>query len=110
MKPTITYDDFAKLDIRSGTILAAGRVPKSEKLLQLEVSFGSEVGNRVILAGIGKDFEPETLIGTSVVAVLNLAPRKMMGIESHGMLLAGHGEKGLSLVQCTGVAPGGEIG
>ncbi len=109
MKPTIVYDDFAKLDIRSVQITKADRVPKSEKLLHLEVYFGSEVGTRVILAGIGKDFDPTAIVGMPVVAVLNLEPRKMMGIESHGMLLAGHGEK-LSLVQCLGVPPGGEIG
>lgn len=107
---TITYDDFVKCEIRSGTITKAARVPKSDKLLQLEVYFG-EIGSRVILAGIGKDYDPESILGSQVVAVLNLAPRKLMGVESHGMLLAAHREDGkVTLVQCPGVPDGAEIG
>lgn len=97
---TISYEDFAKIDLRSGTITKAERVPKSKKLLQLEVYFG-ELGHRTILAGIGESYDPATIIGIRVTAVLNLAPRKMMGLESHGMLLAAVQTNGkLALVAC----------
>lgn len=87
MKPeNLEYEDFAKLDIRKGTILKIEEVPKSKKLLKLEVSFGNEIGVRTILAGIaGRCFITE---GQLVLAVLNLRPRKMFDIESHGMILA----------------------
>jgi len=92
-KDTITYEDFLKLDIRSGTILTIEPVAKSKKLIKLEVSFGAEVGNRTILAGVAKDqAEGRVIVGQKIVAVLNLAPRDMMGITSHGMLLAAHDE------------------
>jgi methionyl-tRNA synthetase len=108
----ITYEDFAKCDIRVGTITKSEAVPKSEKLLKLEVFFGPEVGHRTIMAGIAKSFaEPSSVIGLQVTAVLNLAPRKLMGVESHGMLLAGHWDDGrVQLVTCAGVKDGGEIG
>lgn len=111
MKDTITFEDFTKLDIRVGTVLNAERIPKSEKLLKLEVAFGG-MGNRIILAGIGKDYNPEGVTGGQVVAILNLAPRKMMGIESHGMLLASHREDGaVTLVRPSSqVADGTEVG
>ncbi len=111
MKDTITFDDFLKLDIRAGTVTKAEPIAKSKKLLKLEVSFGPEVGTRTILAGVAETFSPELILGNQVIAVLNLAPRQMMGIESHGMLLAGHSATGkLSLVCCPGVHDGGEIG
>lgn len=108
----ITYDDFAKCDIRVGTITKAEAVPKSEKLLKLEVYFGSEVGHRTIMAGIAKSFaSAEAVVGLQVTAILNLAPRKLMGVESHGMILAGHWDDGrVQLVTCNGVKDGGEIG
>ncbi|WP_266363704.1 methionine--tRNA ligase [Tellurirhabdus rosea] len=84
-KPEITYDDFAKMDIRIGTILEAERVPKSDKLLKLKVDDGH--GQRQILSGIAKHFAPEDLIGKQVTFLANLAPRKMMGLESQGMIL-----------------------
>jgi len=86
----LSYEDFAKFDIRVGTIVKAEAVPKSKKLLKLEVSFGSEIGTRVILAGIAGSYDPDLLSGHRVTAILNLTPRQMMGIESHGMLLACH--------------------
>ncbi len=111
MKDTISYDDFAKLDIRVGSITKSEPVPKSKKLLKLEVYFGPEVGHRVILAGIAGSFDATTITGMQVTAVLNLAPRSMMGVESHGMLLAGQWADGrLALVQCNGVPDGGSIG
>ena len=91
-KPTISYDDFAKLDFRMGLILSAERVKKSEKLLRLQVDLGYE--QRQILAGVAEHFEPEELVGRSVVAVANLAPRKMMGLESQGMLLMAEDREG----------------
>lgn len=96
-KPTISYDDFAKLDLRTGRILSAEPVPKSKKLLKLQVDLGYET--RQILAGVAEHFQPEEMIGQSVVVVANLAPRKMMGLESQGMLLMGEDREGrLSLI------------
>lgn len=110
-KPTnLPAEDFFKFDIRVGTITQAEPVKKS-KLLNLQVSFGPEIGTRTILAGIAEAFNPESLPGLQVVAVLNLAPREMKGIMSHGMLLAGHSATGqLILVNPNGIAEGGEVG
>jgi methionyl-tRNA synthetase len=82
----IAIDDFAKVDLRVGTVKVAERVPKSDKLLRLEVDIGSEV--RQVLAGIAEAYAPETLVGRKVVIVANLAPRKMRGLESNGMIVA----------------------
>jgi methionyl-tRNA synthetase len=82
----ITIDDFAKVELRVAQILVAERVPKADKLLRLEVDLGYE--KRQILAGIAQHYEPEKLIGRKIVIVANLAPRKMRGLESNGMLLA----------------------
>jgi methionyl-tRNA synthetase len=82
----INIDDFAKVDLRVAQILVAERVPKADKLLRLEVDLGYE--KRQILAGIAQYYEPEKLIGRKIVIVANLAPRKMRGLESNGMLLA----------------------
>jgi methionyl-tRNA synthetase len=85
-KDTIEYADFAKVELRAARILEAERVPKADKLLKLQIDLGSE--KRQILAGIAQQFEPEALIGKTIVVVANLAPRKMRGLESQGMLLA----------------------
>jgi methionyl-tRNA synthetase len=85
LKPNITFDDFAKLDLRSGIILEASAVPKADKLLVLKVDLGVEI--RTIVSGIALHFSPESLIGKKVVVVANLEPRKLRGIESQGMLL-----------------------
>jgi methionyl-tRNA synthetase len=82
----ITIEDFAKVQLRTAKVLSAERVPKSEKLLKLQVSLGAE--QRQIVAGIGKRYEPESLIGKTIVIVANLKPAKLMGIESQGMVLA----------------------
>jgi methionyl-tRNA synthetase len=82
----ITIDDFVKVDLRVAQILVAERVPKADKLLRLEVDLGYE--KRQILAGIAQFYEPEKLIGRKIIIVANLAPRKMRGLESNGMLLA----------------------
>ena len=84
---SITIDDFAKVELRVAQVLVAERVPKADKLLRLEVDLGYE--KRQILAGIAQYYEPEKLIGRKIVIVANLAPRKMRGLESNGMLLAG---------------------
>jgi methionyl-tRNA synthetase len=86
MPATIAIDDFVKVDLRVAQILVAERVPKADKLLRLEVDLGYE--KRQILAGIAQYYEPEKLIGRKIVIVANLAPRKMRGLESNGMLLA----------------------
>ncbi|MGZ5218607.1 MAG: methionine--tRNA ligase [Chitinophagaceae bacterium] len=84
-KPEIQYDDFGKLDLKVGTITAAEKVEKADKLLKLEVDLGFE--KRTIVSGIALHFEPSTIVGKQVVIVANLAPRKMRGIESNGMIL-----------------------
>lgn len=84
-KPEITFDDFAKLDLRIGTITTAEKVEKADKLLKLEVDLGYE--KRTIVSGIAQHFTPENLVNTQVIVVANLAPRKMRGILSEGMIL-----------------------
>ncbi len=84
--PTIAIDDFVKIDLRVARIIVAERIPKADKLLRLEVDLGYE--KRQILSGIAEWYTPEELIGRKIVVIANLAPRKMRGLESHGMLLA----------------------
>ncbi len=86
IRETVDADTFFKVDLRVGKILEAERVPKSDKLIKMKVDIGLE--QRTIVGGIGKAYEPADLLERSVVVVANLAPRKLMGIESHGMLLA----------------------
>ncbi len=93
LRETIDYDTFAKTDLRVGQVLEAERVPKSDKLIKMRVDLGFEL--RTIVGGIGKAYAPEDLVGRRVVVVANLAPRKLMGIESHGMLLAASDNAGL---------------
>lgn len=118
---TISYEDFTKVQLKVGTIQAAVRVPKTDKLIQLTVDLG-EIGHRIIVAGIGLTYTPEGLINTQVVVVANLASRKLRGIESHGMLLAvGPSPDKLCLIRPTqswirdhstsnGIAPGSDVG
>ena len=106
LKPEIQFDDFGKIDLRTGTITAAQRVPKADKLLQLEVDLGFE--KRIILSGIAMHFQPEEIIGKQVVVVANLAPRKMRGIDSNGMILMAEDENGkLHFVQPENTISGG---
>jgi methionyl-tRNA synthetase len=86
LQTQITIDEFMKIQLKTAKVISAERVPKSEKLLKLQVSLGSE--QRQIVAGIGKKYEPEALIGKTIVIVANLKPAKLMGIESQGMVLA----------------------
>jgi methionyl-tRNA synthetase len=88
----ISIDDFIKIDLRVGLVKVAERVPKSDKLLRLEIDIGTEV--RQVLAGIAEAYAPETLVGRKVVIVANLAPRKMRGLESNGMIVAASLEGG----------------
>jgi methionyl-tRNA synthetase len=85
LKPEIAFDDFAKIDLKIGTITAAEKVEKTDKLLKLEVDLGFE--KRTIVSGLALHFSPEAIVGKQVVVVANLAPRKMRGIESNGMIL-----------------------
>jgi methionyl-tRNA synthetase len=85
IKPEIVYDDFGKLDLRIGTITSAEKVEKADKLLKLRVDLGFET--RTIVSGIAQHFTPESLLNKQVIVVANLAPRKMRGIESQGMIL-----------------------
>lgn len=101
LKPEIVYDDFAKLDLRMGTIKVAEKVPKADRLLRLEIDLGFE--ERQILSGIAEQMKPEELIGKRVVVVANLKPRKLRGFESQGMVLMAENREGvLSLVKSDG--------
>ncbi|MDZ4840158.1 MAG: methionine--tRNA ligase [Bacteroidota bacterium] len=90
--PSIAFDDFAKIDLRVGNIIAAERIPKADKLLNLTIDLGTDI--RSILSGIAEYFKPEDIIGQQVVVVANLAPRKMRGIESQGMILMAEDNQG----------------
>ncbi|MBK7945713.1 MAG: methionine--tRNA ligase [Flavobacteriales bacterium] len=109
-KPSIAFDDFAKLDLRVGTITAAERVPKADKLLKLTIDIG-EATPRTVVSGIAQHFAPEQLTGQQVVLVANLEPRKMRGVESQGMVLMAEDASGkLVFVQPKEViAPGAEV-
>ena len=97
-KNTIEFDDFAKVDIRIGTVIEAENVAKSDKLLKLKVDTGLD--KRIILSGISKYYSPEDILNKKVMVLINLSPRKMMGIESEGMLLLAEDSDGkLSLMQ-----------
>ncbi|MFN5181762.1 MAG: methionine--tRNA ligase subunit beta, partial [Bacteroidota bacterium] len=84
-KPETSFDDFSKMDIRTATILEAERVPKTDKLLKLKIDTGIDV--RTIVSGIAQWYNPEDIIGRRIVMLANLAPRKIKGIESQGMIL-----------------------
>ncbi|MBO6575593.1 MAG: methionine--tRNA ligase [Rhodothermales bacterium] len=105
VREVATFDDFLKLDLRAGVITAAEAVPKSKKLLRLEVDLG--FATRQILSGVAQHWKPEELIGKHVSVVANLAPRKMMGLESQGMVLMAEDRDGtLHLLESTGEAGG----
>ena len=92
LKSTIQYDDFAKLDLRIGTIISAEKVEKADKLLKLQIDLGFET--RTVISGIALHFKPEEIVGKQVTVVANLAPRKMRGIESNGMILMAEDQGG----------------
>ena len=91
-KEIIQFDDFAKLELKAGTVIACEKVEKADKLLKLEVDLGSE--KRIIVSGIALHYQPQELIGKQVIVVTNLAPRKMRGIESQGMILTAENSDG----------------
>lgn len=109
LKPEIVYDDFAKLDIRIGKVIAAEKMEKSNKLLKLTINSGLD--QRTILSGIAQHYTPEEMIGKQVTFIANLAPRKMMGIESQGMILMAEDKDGkLRLILPSDeVAPGSGV-
>jgi methionyl-tRNA synthetase len=90
--PLITFDDFMKVDLRTAEVLEAEAVPKADKLLKLTVQVGDE--RRTIVAGVAKQYTPEEMVGKRIIIVANLQPRKVFGIESQGMLLAGNADDG----------------
>jgi len=92
IKEEASFDDFMKMDIRTGTITAAEKVPKAKKLLQLKVDIGLE--ERTVVSGIAEHFSPEDIVGKQVLLLANLAPRKIRGVVSEGMVLMGENEKG----------------
>ena len=108
IKPEIAFPDFEKIDLRVGKVLEAEKVKKSKKLLKLQVEIGDEV--RTIVSGISQYYEPEQMVGKNVVVVANLAPAKLMGIESFGMLLcASDGQGNLALVDPQNLASGSRV-
>ena len=109
VRDAISYDDFGKLDIRVGTVLECTKVPKADKLLQFLIDDGLD--KRTILSGIAKYYKPEELVGKQVCFIANLAPRKIRGIESQGMILSAENNDGnLSVVTVMReVKPGSEV-
>ncbi|MBI1820429.1 MAG: methionine--tRNA ligase [Nitrospirae bacterium] len=104
----ISIEDFLKIDLKAGKILSAERVPKSDKLLKLQVDLGQEV--RQVVAGIGKRYQLEELIGLKVIIVANLKPAKLMGVESNGMILAAGGKDVMALASfLNDVEPGTKV-
>ncbi len=95
---TIQYDDFAKLEIRVGTVVAAELIPDTDKLIKCTVQFG-ELGERTIVSGIAEWKKPEELVGLQLPYIVNLAPRMLRGVESQGMLVAASDENGLALLR-----------
>jgi methionyl-tRNA synthetase len=108
-KPQIQYDDFAKLELKAGTVISCEKVEKADKLLKLEVDLGTE--KRIIASGIALHYKPEEVVGKQVIVVTNLAPRKMKGIESQGMILTAEDSDGkLQLLKPEQpVAPGSNV-
>ena len=110
IKPTITYDDFVKLDLRVATIIQAELHPNADRLLKLQIDLGSE--QRQICAGIREFVNPETLVGKQIITLANLEPRKIRGEISNGMLLAasemdGEALKNVILLQPSAQLPAG---
>jgi methionyl-tRNA synthetase len=108
-KPEIQYNDFAKLELKVATVTACEKVEKADKLLKLEIDLGNE--KRTIVSGIAQHYKPEEVLGKQVIVVTNLAPRKMKGIESQGMILTAEDKDGkLQLLKPEGlVSPGSNV-
>lgn len=105
----IEYSDFQKIELKVAKIIEAEKIEGSEKLIKLKVSLGGE--ERQVVAGIGKVYAPENLVNKEIVVVANLVPRRLMGQESQGMLLAAHNENGdpVILIPEKEVTPGSQI-
>jgi methionyl-tRNA synthetase len=108
-KDNISFDDFSKLDVRVGVILEAEKVPKADKLLKLLVDTGLD--RRTVVSGIAEHYQPQEIIGRKVSVLMNLAPRKIRGVESQGMILMAENKDGkLSFVSPEdGFEAGGDI-
>ncbi len=107
---TITFDDFAKIKLRVGRVIEASEHPNADKLLVLKVDLGDE--QRQIVAGLKAFYEPESLVGKNLLIVANLAPRKMRGLESQGMLLAASTDDHSQVIIATtdaDIAPGSAV-
>ncbi len=96
--PEIQYEDFAKLEFRIGTVIAAEMVPETDKLIKCTIDFG-EMGTRTIVSGIAQWKNPEALIGCQFPYIVNLAPKMLRGVESQGMLLAASDDDGVALLE-----------
>ena len=104
----ITFDDFKKIEIRIGRIVSAEKIPEGDKLLKLSVDFGTET--RQIMSGIAEFFpDPSVLVGRQAPFVVNFETRVLRGYESHGMILATDGEKGIVLLYPADEAPNGRL-
>jgi len=106
MKEIVEYENFASLDLRIGTVLEAEKITNSDKLLKLKVSL-SEEDSRQVIAGIGKKYQPEDIVGKQVALVVNLKPRSIMGLESQGMIMAASGEDGPIIIKPENNVPDG---
>lgn len=104
MKPEIIYNDFEKLDLRVGKIIEVEDIEGADKLWKLKVDLGEEIGERIICAGIKQHYSGKDLLNKKIIVIVNLAPRKMRGIESQGMVLAvvSDDEKIVKLIQADG--------
>ena len=107
LKPEISIDDFAKVDLRVAKVVEAEKVEKADKLLKLTLDLGGNL--RTVVSGIAQGYTPETIVGKSVVVIANLKPAKIRGIESNGMLLAGMGEKAPVLCVLDNEIPSGTV-
>ncbi|OGI98617.1 methionine--tRNA ligase subunit beta [Candidatus Nomurabacteria bacterium RIFCSPLOWO2_02_FULL_40_10] len=106
----LSFEDFQNVDLRVGKVVSAERVEGSEKLLKLQVDLGAEFGERQIIAGVGKVYEPDSLVGKEIIIVTNLEPRSLMGLESQGMLLAADSESGpILLIPDKDAKPGSKV-
>lgn len=94
----ISYDDFAKLEVRIGTVVAAELIPDTDKLIKCTIDFGAEFGTRTIVSGIAQWKKPDELVGKQLPYIVNLAPRMLRGVESQGMLLAASDDNGVALL------------
>jgi methionine--tRNA ligase beta chain len=105
----INYEEFKKIELKAAKVLEAERIEGSEKLLKMKLSIGTE--ERQLVAGIAKAYAPEEMVGKTIIIVANLEPRKLMGFESQGMILAAHGEDGAPVILLPEkeVSPGSDI-